>query len=175
MRGGQSDHLAHGGRGDQGQSPAPCRASIRARRDEDARADALYGAWLCGVCLAPSAWHCTTSSVIRSRACSICRMRRCTRRSCRMRWPTTPTRRRRRVARLGRALGVPIRPPGFSTLPEGLGATMSLKDLGMPDDSVAAAVDQAMSNAYWNPRALEKRALTDLLERAFSGDAPRAA
>jgi alcohol dehydrogenase class IV len=79
------------------------------------------------------------------------------------------------MARLGRALGIADPAAGLFDLARGLGATMSLKDLGMPDDSVAAAVDQAMSNAYWNPRALEKRALTDLLERAFGGDAPRAA
>jgi alcohol dehydrogenase class IV len=79
------------------------------------------------------------------------------------------------MARLGRALGVADPAKGLFDLASGLGATMSLKDLGMPDGGVGAAVEQAMSNAYWNPRALEKQPLADLLERAFGGQAPKAA
>ena len=65
-----------------------CRAS-RARRRSDARSEALYGAWLCGVCLAPSEWRCIISSATRSAAPSTSRMRRPIRSFCPTRSPTT--------------------------------------------------------------------------------------
>jgi hypothetical protein len=43
----------------------------------------------------------------------------------------------------------------------------------MPDGSIEAAADQALNNAYWNPRELDRGALVQLLERAFRGDEPK--
>jgi maleylacetate reductase len=63
----------------------------RSRGDREARSEALYGAWLCGVCLR----LCTTSSATRSAAPSACRTPRRTRSSCRTPRPTTPPPRRR--------------------------------------------------------------------------------
>ncbi|AYG62536.1 maleylacetate reductase [Rhizobium jaguaris] len=143
--------------------------------DEDARADALYGAWLCGVCLGSVGMalhhklchtlggmfnlpHAQMHTAVLPHAIAY-------------NADATPA----AMARLGRALGAADPAAGIFDLAKGLGATMSLKDLGMSDGSVDAAVEQAMSNAYWNPRELEKRGLTDLLERAFRGDAPKTA
>jgi alcohol dehydrogenase class IV len=144
-------------------------------KDVAARADALYGAWLCGVCLGSVGMalhhklchtlggmfnlpHAQMHTAVLPHAVAYNAS------------ATPPA-----MARLGKALGVGDPAAGLFDLAKGLGATMSLKGLGMPDDSIAAAVEQAMSNAYWNPRALEERGLTDLLEHAFRGDAPRAA
>ncbi|MFS8114146.1 maleylacetate reductase [Rhizobium jaguaris] len=143
--------------------------------DEDARADALYGAWLCGVCLGSVGMalhhklchtlggmfnlpHAQMHTAVLPHAIAY-------------NADAAPA----AMARLARALGVADPAVGIFDLAKGLGATMSLKDLGMPDGSVDAAVEQALSNAYWNPRELEKRWLTDLLERAFRGDAPKTA
>ena len=49
-------------------------------------------------CWATSAWRCTTSCATRWAAASTCRTPRCTRWCCRMRWPTTPARRRGRCS-----------------------------------------------------------------------------
>ncbi len=57
--------------------------------DRDARADALYGAWLCGICLGSVGMASITSSATRWAARSICHMRRPTPSSCRTRSPTT--------------------------------------------------------------------------------------
>jgi alcohol dehydrogenase class IV len=144
-------------------------------KDEDARAAALYGAWLCGVCLGSVGMalhhklchtlggmfnlpHAQMHTAVLPHAVAY-------------NANVTPV----AMARLAKALGVTDPAAGLFDLAKGLGATMSLKELGMPDSSIDAAIGQAMSNAYWNPRALEKRGLTDLLERAFRGDAPKAA
>jgi alcohol dehydrogenase class IV len=144
-------------------------------KDEVARADALYGAWLCGVCLGSVGMalhhklchtlggmfnlpHAQMHTAVLPHAVAY-------------NAEATP----QAMARVSRALGVADPASGLFDLAKGLGAAMSLKELGMPEGSIDAAVEQAMSNAYWNPRALEKRGLTDLLERAFRGDAPKAA
>jgi len=142
--------------------------------NKDARAGALYGAWLCGICLGSVGMalhhklchtlggmfnlpHAPMHTAVLPHAVAY-------------NASATPA----AMARLGRALGVNDPASGLFDLAKRLGATMSLKDLGMPDDSVAAAVEQAMSNAYWNPQELESQGLTDLLRRAFRGDVPRA-
>lgn len=142
--------------------------------NKDARADALYGAWLCGICLGSVGMalhhklchtlggmfnlpHAPMHTAVLPHAVAY-------------NASATPA----AMARLGRALGVNDPASGLFSLAKRLGASMSLKDLGMPDDSVAAAVEQAMSNAYWNPQELESQGLADLLQRAFRGDAPRA-
>jgi alcohol dehydrogenase class IV len=47
-----------------------------------------------------------------------------------------------------------------------------LKDIGMPRDGIDKAADLAVTNAYWNPRPLERGAIRDLIARAWAGDAP---
>lgn len=142
--------------------------------DKDARADALYGAWLCGICLGSVGMalhhklchtlggmfnlpHAQMHTAVLPHAVAY-------------NASATPA----AMERLGRALEVADPGSGLFDLAKRLGATMSLKDLGMPDGSVGAAVEQAMSNAYWNPRELESQGLADLLERAFRGEAPQA-
>ncbi|MBZ9793959.1 maleylacetate reductase [Rhizobium sp. 3T7] len=140
--------------------------------DTAARSDALYGAWLCGICLGSVGMalhhklchtlggmfnlpHAAMHTTVLPHAVAY-------------NASAAPA----AMAALGRALGVADPARGLFDLSKRLGATMSLKDLGMPDGSVGAAVEQAMSNAYWNPRTPESEGLTELLGRAFRGDAP---
>lgn len=47
----------------------------------------------------------------------------------------------------------------------------SLRELGMAEAGIGAAVDLIMSNPYANPQPLKRRALTALLRAAWAGDA----
>jgi maleylacetate reductase len=49
------------------------------------------------------------------------------------------------------------------------GIPLALRDIGMPHEGIALAVEQAMANPYGNPRPVEAGALGDLLERAWTG------
>lgn len=57
-------------------------------------------------------------------------------------------------------------------LAAGLGATMALRDLGMPSDGIDRAIEQALANPYWNPRPIEEAPLRQLMEAAFAGRRP---
>ncbi|MDL2398868.1 maleylacetate reductase [Rhizobium mayense] len=141
-------------------------------QDRGARADALYGAWLCGVCLGSVGMalhhklchtlggmfnlpHAPMHTAVLPHAVAY-------------NSKAAPA----SMARISRALGGGEPALALYDLAKRLGAVMSLQDLGMPANSVGDAVEQAMSNAYWNPRALEKKALSELLELAYRGDAP---
>ena len=141
-------------------------------QDREARTQLLYGAWLCGVCLGSVGMalhhklchtlggmfnlpHAPMHTAVLPHAL-------------RYNADSAPA----AMARLSRAMGFADPAVGLFEFAARLGATMSLKGLGMPENAVEAAVTEAMANPYWNPRPLEKGALTTLLERAFAGDAP---
>jgi maleylacetate reductase len=52
------------------------------------------------------------------------------------------------------------------------GIPLGLKDLGMPEDGIARALDLALRQPYPNPRPLERDPLRALLEAAFAGRRP---
>lgn len=139
-----------------------------------ARADALYGAWLCGICLGSVGMalhhklchtlggsfdlpHAETHTLILPHALAY-------------NAPAVPE----AMARLRDILGDdPAR--ALYDLGQAVGAPASLAALGMPGDGIPQAVDLALANPYWNPRPLERDALTALLERAHAGAPPPAA
>ncbi|SEH26558.1 maleylacetate reductase [Rhizobium sp. NFR12] len=147
---------------------------IIARRpdDPDARADALYGAWLCGVCLGSVGMalhhklchtlggmfnlpHAPMHTALLPHAVAY-------------NAPAAPE----AMARIAQALSAKDAATGLFDLAQGLGASMALKTMGMPDDGIDPAVEQAMANAYWNPRVLEKDGLHQLLAGAYEGQRP---
>lgn len=141
-------------------------------KDRAARADALYGAWLCGVCLGSVGMalhhklchtlggmfnlpHAPMHTAVLPHAVAYNQA-------------SAPD----AMARVAKALGVDNAAAGLFDLAHGLGAEMSLVALGMPADGVSDAVQEAMANAYWNPRPLERPSLERLLSRAARGERP---
>ncbi|MGE6742921.1 maleylacetate reductase [Allorhizobium pseudoryzae] len=141
-------------------------------QDRQARGDALYGAWICGVCLG------SVGMALHHKLCHTL--------GGMFNLPHAPMHTAvlphavaynaaaapEAMQQLSLALGAPHPAIGLFNLARNLGATMALRDLGMPENSIEAAVSQAMSNAYANPRPLERQALADLLAGAFRGEAP---
>jgi alcohol dehydrogenase class IV len=146
--------------------------------DRAARGDALYGAWLCGVCLGGVGMalhhklchvlggafdlpHAETHTVVLPHAVAY-------------NAAAAPE----AMARIARALGAHEPATAATALHDlagEVGARRSLAELGMPGDAGALdrAAELAVANPYWNPRPLERAAIRDLLERALTGAPPR--
>jgi alcohol dehydrogenase class IV len=145
---------------------------VKEPKHREARANALYGAWLCGICLGTVGMalhhklchtlggtfdlpHAETHTVVLPHATAY-------------NAPAAPD----AMKRLARALGAadPVR--GLYDLEVALGAPTSLKQLGMPQDGLDKAADLALANPYWNPRPLERSAIRALLDNAWVGRPP---
>ena len=147
---------------------------VRDPSDREARSDALYGAWLCGVVLGSVGMalhhklchtlggtfdlpHAETHTVVLPHAAAY-------------NAPAAPA----AMARAARALGVTDAPQGLYDLAKSLGAPTALRDIGMPQAGLDRAADLAVANPYWNPRPIERAAIRALLEDAFWGRPPGA-
>ncbi len=53
-----------------------------------------------------------------------------------------------------------------------LDAPLSLKELGLAETDLDRTADLAVQNPYWNPRPVEREAVRELLQRAWSGTRP---
>ncbi|PVE21586.1 maleylacetate reductase [Microvirga sp. KLBC 81] len=143
-------------------------------QDRTARADALYGAWLCGTCLGSVGMalhhklchvlggtfdlpHAETHTIVLPHAVAY-------------NAPAAPD----AMERIARALGVTDAAQGLFGLAGRLGAKQALRDIGMPADGIEQALEATLAAPYWNPRPLEEQALRDLLTRAWNGDPPPA-
>ncbi len=143
--------------------------------DMEARTAALYGAWLCGVCLGSVGMalhhklchtlggtfdlpHAETHAVVLPHATAYTA-------------PAAPE----AMARIARALGATDAAQGLFDLAGQLGVGRALRDLGMPEAGIERAADLAVRNPYWNPRPIERDAVRDLIARAWAGDRPLAA
>ena len=138
----------------------------KARHDE-----ALYGAWLCGTVLGSVAMalhhklchvlggtfdlpHAETHTVVLPQATA---------------YNSNST---EAMMRIARALGSSTAAGGLFDLARNLGAPLSLKELGMPENGLDKAADIAMSAPYPNPRPLERGAIRELLQNAYDGRRP---
>jgi alcohol dehydrogenase class IV len=147
-------------------------AIVAAPGDRAARADALYGAWLCGTCLGAVGMalhhklchtlggsfdlpHAETHTVVLPHALAY-------------NAPAAPE----AAARIAAALGTADAALGLHDLARRLKAPLALSALGMPESGIDRAADLAVTNAYWNPRPLDRALIRDLLARAYEGAAP---
>jgi maleylacetate reductase len=142
-------------------------------QDRAARADALYGAWLCGACLGAVGMalhhklchvlggafdlpHAETHTIILPHAVAY-------------NASAAPD----VMERIARALGTADAAQGLFNLAGRLGAQQALRDIGVPADGIGQTVKAAMAAPYWNPRPIEEDGLRALLARAWNGDPPR--
>jgi len=141
--------------------------------DRPARTDALYGAWLSGICLGAVGMalhhklchtlggsfnlpHAETHTVILPYALAYNE-------------PAVPE----AMTRIATALGVPDAALGLHDLAQKLAAPASLREIGMPESGIDQAADLAVKNPYWNPRTIEREAIRELIARAWRGDVPQ--
>lgn len=145
-----------------------------APHDPDARAQALYGAWLCGLCLGSVGMalhhklchvlggsfdlpHAETHTVVLPHALAFN--------------AAAAPEADRAVAR---ALNGTNGAAALHHLAKTLGAPLSLRALGMPQEGIETAADLAVENPYWNPRPIERQAIRDLIAGAWAGEPPAA-
>jgi len=138
----------------------------------EGRAGALYGAWLCGVCLNAAGMalhhklchelggsfglpHAETHTIVLPHALAY-------------NAPAIPE----AYARMQRAVGDASPQRRLFELANVEGVPRSLRALGMPQDGIAQTVERVLKEPYWNPRPLEAAPLRELLSRAWEGAAP---
>ncbi len=143
-------------------------------QDPSARRDALYGAWLCGVCLGAAGMalhhklchtlggafdlpHAETHTIVLPHALAY-------------NAPAAPE----AAAKIAAAIGAEDGAQGLYDLIGRIGGPRALKDIGMPADGVERAAAMAVESPYWNPRPVEREAVRALLERAYRGARPEA-
>ena len=143
--------------------------------DLDARAEAQYGAWLCGSVLATTTMslhhklchtlggtldlpHAQTHTVVLPHALAYNQ-------------PAAPE----AMAALSRALGgAPDPASALWELSGRLGAPRSLRELGMAETDVAPIADLAVADPYANPRPVTREGVEALLLAAWAGAPPSA-
>lgn len=147
-------------------------AIVRDPSDPDARASALYGAWLCAVCLGSGGValhhklchvlggsfdlpHAQTHTIVLPHALKY-------------NAPAAP----QAMAVLARASGHTSPAQAFFDLAKDSGVPTALNDLGMPEHGIDKAADIAAKNPYWNPRALERNAIREVIYQAWAGIRP---
>jgi maleylacetate reductase len=140
--------------------------------DATARTHALYGAWLCGVCLN------STSMALHHKLCHTLGgaygLPHADMHAAVLSHVVAYNQRAAPHAMtvLARALGVADPATELFDLAARIGIPMALRDIGMPYEGIDAAADLAMQNVYSNPRALERDAIRDLLAAAWAGKRP---
>jgi len=141
-------------------------------RSPEGRRQALYGAWLCGSVLGSIGMalhhklchtlggafnlpHAETHAVVLPHAVAFNEVA---------------------VADLLRpiadALGADNAGMGLHDYAKSISAPTALEDLGMPEDGIDHAADLAEANAYWNPRAFNRKQVRRIIENAFYGRVP---
>lgn len=141
-------------------------------RDAQARADALYGAWLCGTALGSVGMalhhklchvlggsfdlpHAETHTVVLPHSVSF-------------NAEAVPD----QLAPVADLLGASGPGGGLYDLAKRIGAPTSLRELGMAESGLDRAADIALEQPYWNPRPLTRDAIRALLDDAWHGRRP---
>lgn len=141
-------------------------------QDRQARAQAQYGAWLCGICLASAGMalhhklchvlggtfdlpHAETHAIMLPHTAAY----------------NAPAA-QEAMGRAARALKTHKVAEGLWMLATHIDAPRALKDIGMPESGIDKATELALRNPYWNPRPLVKEDIRELIRRAWAGEAP---
>lgn len=141
--------------------------------NEQARSDALYGAWMCATCLGSGGValhhklchvlggsfdlpHAQTHTIVLPHALTY-------------NAPAIPE----AMRRLRRALGTDTPAAKLYDIAKNGGASIALKDLGMPEAGIDKATEITLANPYWNPRPFEKDAIRAIIQAAWDGTRPQ--
>jgi alcohol dehydrogenase class IV len=141
-------------------------------KDEEARSDAQYGAWLCGTCLGSVGMslhhklchtlggtfnlpHAETHTAVLPHALAY----------------NAPAA-AKAVQALGNVLESDDPALALYNLAKTMGAPLALRDFGMPEEGIELATDLALTNAYWNPRPMERDAIRACIASAWAGEPP---
>lgn len=147
---------------------------VAAPLDVAARTDTLYGAWLCGFVLGQVGMalhhklchvlggafdmpHAQTHAVVLPHA--VAYNEPCARAALRP---------------VADALGGEAAGRALHSFASRIGAPQSLRGLGLAESDLDRAAALALETPYWNPRAVEKEAIRDLLQAAWEGAPPAA-
>jgi maleylacetate reductase len=140
--------------------------------NRDARADALFGAWVCGSCLGAVGMslhhklchvlggafglpHAETHTVILPHAVAY-------------NSAGAPA----AIGRVARALGADQAAQALFDLAARNGAPTSLREIGMSGSDLDKAAQEAVKSPYWNPRPVDRDAIRQLLDDAYHGRRP---
>lgn len=140
--------------------------------NQEARSDALYGAWLCGACLGSVGMslhhklchtlggsfdlpHAETHTIVLPHAVAY-------------NAGAAPE----AMSRIARALGSDDAAGGLHDLARAVGAPLALADIGLQESDIDRATQIATSNPYWNPREIEAEGIHRLLSDAHAGRRP---
>jgi alcohol dehydrogenase class IV len=143
-------------------------------QNRQARSQAQYGAWLCGICLGSAGMalhhklchvlggsfnlpHAETHAVMLAHTAAY-------------NAPNTQN----AMTRAAKALDTDDVGAALWQLAKRIGAPTALKDLGMVEADIDKATDIALKNPYWNPRPLTETGIRELIRRAWAGDPPKA-
>ena len=138
----------------------------------DARAEALYGAWLCGSVLGAVAMslhhklchtlggafgmpHAETHAILLPHTAAY-----------------NSSAASKELARATELFGGDLG-GGLHDFAASIGAPLALSDLGLKQGDLAKAADMAVQNPYKNPREVTREGLLDLLTRAHAGQRPK--
>lgn len=141
-------------------------------QDMQARTDAFYGAWLCGIVMGSVGMalhhklchtlggtfnlpHAECHTVVLPHALAY-------------NAPAAPE----AMAKIAQALGGSSGPAAVFDLARDNGAAVALRDLGMKQADLDKACDIAVQNQYPNPRPLDRTALRQLFQNAWEGVRP---
>lgn len=148
-------------------------ALVEAPQDKEARAQCLYGAWLCGTVLGHVGMalhhklchtlggsfnlpHAETHTIVLPHALAY-------------NAPAAPE----AMERIAAAIGAPDAAVGLHRMAVKLGVPTALRDLGLKESDLDRVCEIALANPYWNPRPIEAAPLRGLLQRAWEGAEPQ--
>lgn len=149
---------------------------IQTPNDLEARTKALYGAWLCGLCLGSVGMslhhklchtlggsfnlpHAETHTIVLPHALAY-------------NAPEIQGVMSQLAEVLPGSDGDATK--GLNALLDTLQVKRGLKEFGMKEQDVDKAADIAVSNPYWNPRKVEREGIRELIRRAWAGEPAKA-
>lgn len=140
--------------------------------DTEAHSQALYGAWLAGVCLG------AVGMAIHHKICHTLggtfNLNHADIHALMIPYTSAYNREAapEAMAAIARALGTTDGPVGIYELTQKAASKRSLAEMGLSEADLDKATDIALENPYYNPRPITREGIRDMLQAAFEGRTP---